>query len=521
MSIKPFFIISICTMSLFYFSGCTQWYTTEVTLISSTIVDDDGFASLSLSFNTSDKVEVSVFNPAGDTLYSDNFYKGEHQVTVHLSSYKKQAESGMYQIQAEDKDETIILQQDLLLSGANLTISHLDYDWWMKNGDYTLVGVQLVLQNHGDLAAYPHLVNITADNKNSSGFLLPSVILPHQNTTVKAYVHCSDIPSEEVPVTLKIKDFTGELLAVRDDVLTPTQTVTSLTYRWKYKGDNSLELPNVSFLYEYYTTKDRLILEDYASYIFDVYDDGFLEYAAETLLSSVTVLDDIESINYVLAFIQRLQYVYENSGNESCEYARYPLEMLVDQQGDCEDKAILTAALLYCLDYNITLLRLPNHMAVGVHLPKNISANNYFYEEYYFLETTRYGWTVGVVPPEYKEVTNITSYPISHRPLILHEWKNATRYTGTDGSDYVKLKIRCKNLGRDTAQMIQLKAGFYTSSGICLNQKTTTVSSLLPQYQDEIELRLDIPQNVTTSLKTQIYLENTFIQEKESAATFP
>ncbi len=64
------------------------------------------------------------------------------------------------------------------------------------------------------------------------------------------------------------------------------------------------------------------------------------------------------------------------------------LETLHDKQGDCEDKAILTAALLENLGYNVSLLRLPQHMAVGVHLNETIPLYSYYIDEYYFLETT-------------------------------------------------------------------------------------------------------------------------------------
>jgi hypothetical protein len=48
------------------------------------------------------------------------------------------------------------------------------------------------------------------------------------------------------------------------------------------------------------------------------------------------------------------------------EYPKYPLETLVEKKGDCEDQSILAAALLAAMGYEVALLILPIHVALGV-----------------------------------------------------------------------------------------------------------------------------------------------------------
>ena len=78
-----------------------------------------------------------------------------------------------------------------------------------------------------------------------------------------------------------------------------------------------------------------------------------------------------------------------------CDYPRYPIEHLKDKEGDCEDKAILAASILRKIGYNVSLIQLPKHVAVGVNLDEEAVSDDYFIDQYYFLETSSTGWFVG------------------------------------------------------------------------------------------------------------------------------
>jgi hypothetical protein len=125
----------------------------------------------------------------------------------------------------------------------------------------------------------------------------------------------------------------------------------------------------------------------------------------EVLAAGLAVWD---RLNLVIALVQSIPYV-----GESCEYPRYPIEMLVDQQGDCEDSAILTAALIRQMGFGVVLLAFleENHMAVGIRVlpPGHHDLQSYVGngDPYYYLEPTSLGWAIGQIPPAYQSVPTI------------------------------------------------------------------------------------------------------------------
>jgi hypothetical protein len=80
------------------------------------------------------------------------------------------------------------------------------------------------------------------------------------------------------------------------------------------------------------------------------------------------------------------------------EYPKYPVEMLVDGRGDCEDAAILMAGLLDALGYDTVLLSYSDHMALGIRMNEFNPCYarytpRYFEHEgkhYYFIEGTNF-----------------------------------------------------------------------------------------------------------------------------------
>lgn len=80
------------------------------------------------------------------------------------------------------------------------------------------------------------------------------------------------------------------------------------------------------------------------------------------------------------------------------EYPKYPLEMLVDGRGDCEDAAILMAGLLDALGYDAVLLRYSDHMALGIRMnefnPYYAKYTPKYFEHegkhYYYIEGTSF-----------------------------------------------------------------------------------------------------------------------------------
>ncbi|DAC71830.1 MAG TPA: hypothetical protein DSN98_08410 [Thermoplasmata archaeon] len=211
----------------------------------------------------------------------------------------------------------------------------------------------------------------------------------------------------------------------------------------------------------------------------------------------------------------------DDPNNESYEYPRFPLETLKEQRGDCEDKAILTAALLESLGYNVSLLRLPQHMAVGVHLNETIPGYSYYTDQYYFLETTTMHMTLGRVPPEYQGLKNVTVYPISLRPLLIHHWKSATRFQMSSGQDYIRVKMILENLGTAPTVTIEVRGAFSDNASRLYNQKTTEVPAIAAGEKRLVELSVDVPALVSTTLKTRLYINGVMVNQRESTSRFP
>jgi hypothetical protein len=145
-------------------------------------------------------------------------------------------------------------------------------------------------------------------------------------------------------------------------------------------------------------------LTTYKEYIISSRDKPYLDALINKMTESGKKkgYTDAENVMNVVAFVQSLPYFKDSSSTVYNEYPRYPIETLVDNGGDCEDTAILTAALLREMGYGVVLVNPPQHMAVGV---KCNSCTGTYYEyngaRYYYLETTGNNYRIGEIPSDY------------------------------------------------------------------------------------------------------------------------
>lgn len=108
-----------------------------------------------------------------------------------------------------------------------------------------------------------------------------------------------------------------------------------------------------------------------------------------------------------LAFTQQcIRYTADRSPQtgEAIEYPKYPIESLMEEAGDREDQAILAAALLKRMGYDVALLICPGHVAVGVAgaegLPGTYITDPATGVRYFYAETTEAGWVLGELPAD-------------------------------------------------------------------------------------------------------------------------
>jgi hypothetical protein len=177
-------------------------------------------------------------------------------------------------------------------------------------------------------------------------------------------------------------------------------------YRWQYL-DRWWDLTH-SFSaehYQFFRTRPRVTLyTEYATYVSDPRDDEQLALLI-TKLEQIAVaagLTPWESLNLIIAFLQSFTYAVEEK-----EYPRYPIETLIDGRGDCEDFAILAAAILRQMGFDVVLLAYTaeRHFAIGlrVTLPDTAECQAYEWagDTYYYVETTSTGWEIGEIPRDF------------------------------------------------------------------------------------------------------------------------
>lgn len=125
----------------------------------------------------------------------------------------------------------------------------------------------------------------------------------------------------------------------------------------------------------------------------------------------------------VMAFQQSLKYINDIASKGYEEYVRYPLETLIDKEGDCDCHGICSAAILYAMGYDVVLLKIvyagteEGHLAIAVEGADGIPGN--FYElggrRYYYCEVTpavegKMNFKVGEMP--YMSGANVTVIPV-------------------------------------------------------------------------------------------------------------
>ncbi|TFH08869.1 MAG: hypothetical protein E4H08_06910 [Candidatus Atribacteria bacterium] len=190
----------------------------------------------------------------------------------------------------------------------------------------------------------------------------------------------------------------------------------SRTYTWDYAGRTwSLEYDFPSYAYHLQASLTRTLdYTSYGVYVNDPRDDVILGDFVSQLEKIAVGLNIWQRLNLVVALVQSIPYV-----GESCEYPRYPLEMLVESQGDCEDAAILTAALVQHMGFDVVLLAFlaEHHMAVGIHvLPpqhETLQAYEWSGDLYFYLEPTSPGWEIGQRPAMYQSQPAIIGLPLT------------------------------------------------------------------------------------------------------------
>lgn len=179
-----------------------------------------------------------------------------------------------------------------------------------------------------------------------------------------------------------------------------TATATTRVFRWIYSDQwYSLTHTFEDSTYRYYKSIPRKYAS-YADYAVESSRFPFIAAFARKLksLGVQKGLNEWQTANMIVKFVQSIPYRLDVG-----EYPRFPIETLMDFKGDCEDSAILLAAILAQLGYDVLLVSPPGHMAVAVACTNcqgtYYTQNN---KRYFYIETTDNDWEIGQIPSQYR-----------------------------------------------------------------------------------------------------------------------
>jgi hypothetical protein len=201
------------------------------------------------------------------------------------------------------------------------------------------------------------------------------------------FIQNLNLPQQIVPIPTPVEPARVTSPAT-SSVPAPTSEsgVIAKTIMWEHEGkQHSLKIDIDAQRYRDLRCRERVL--DYRLWANEYVVGGITPELHEIigqLLKMGRPFGTFDEVSFVLSFVQRI--------------VKYTA--IVDEAGDCEDSSILGAALLRLMDYDVALLALPGHMALGVAGAKGLPGSYVSHEKtnYYYCEMTATGWQIGQIP---------------------------------------------------------------------------------------------------------------------------
>jgi hypothetical protein len=145
--------------------------------------------------------------------------------------------------------------------------------------------------------------------------------------------------------------------------------MTRVEYYWNFGGQtHGIQITSTHADYLMYRNMNHAIdwtfaysnadiIPQYAA--FSTPNDGTVKATADQLRAdaiSKGYTSDIDILRYIYGFVGNIQYAYDIDTTNFSEYPKYPLEMLYDHSGDCEDSSALFISLVEALGYDAGLM---------------------------------------------------------------------------------------------------------------------------------------------------------------------
>lgn len=278
---------------------------------------------------------------------------------------------------------------------------------------------------------------------------------------------------------------------VMDSVSSNATGFIHTTYSWVMNGMSltlNMDIPNN--LYDFYKSKTRIqtINPDvYSLYASHPEDDEYISYIAEAIrqMAQKQGLTADQYIQSIIKFVRSVTYVTDVQSEGYDEYPRYPIETLVEHEGDCEDSAILLASIMQASGLSPVLLITnpsvtPGHAAVGVAGKRSPELMYYRYEgkNYTYVEATDSPLRIGEIPNRYKPDDFIV-VPLKPLPAISYDNIYYLRF----GRVY-RIKTYVKNIGSTTVDNITMYASLESADNVTVSQASKPFS--LPVGQEAL-----------------------------------
>lgn len=237
---------------------------------------------------------------------------------------------------------------------------------------------------------------------------------------------------------------------VTEELIEPGKS--SRSYSWNYDGYRwHLTLLLDDKIYNAYESRTRK--REYDLFASDPYDDWLIKNIADTLfsLSKEYGLEKNKIPGLCVSFIQSLNYTSDLASSGYDQYPRFPYETLYENGGDCEDTSVLAVSILQEMGYDVVLLELPEHMAVGIKCDPKTEGRSFEYKNnrYYYLETTGSNWQIGEMPEEYEDEP-VEVIPVYRRPVINLDFGAQCEYSQKEG--VVDVNVTMRNVGSEIAE---------------------------------------------------------------------
>ena len=507
-------IFALILLASFAIAGCL-FNKVSCKILSITIGDNGGFPSVFIELNTSDSIKVKLFKGKALIDEKEIYIGGERTLSLCLASYHEIPEKGTYHVKIYDMNDNLICDSKINIENPKLVINDLDIDWWKEEKDYVLLETSLNVTNEGNVPIYVRTLRISIDGTRSKvAHVYNETINPSSTSTISACTCIKGILDGSHSILVDLFDLNGKKIATFSsfDSTHLDFSIKKTHLKWYFEEkEYSITLPVPKKLLSYCSSLKRAQTEDYSFYAIFPVDDNYISFLSEKLLSLHDTRDIEEKINFVASFVQSIPYHKEEE-----EYPRFPIETIADLEGDCEDKAILASSILAEIGLDVALIRLHEHMAVGIHLDGVDYQGKVYYEDetgkrYLFLETSNVGWKLGDACEEFKDQKNYTIYHVGSKPLLLQECEPPIRYKYLK-SDFVVVEDRILNFGVDNANNVELVVDFLAQYDLSVKKYVSEKFGVRAGGGRLIRLKINSPKQSFLKVKIDLIHEGKVVQ---------